>query len=116
MLFVVGEEIEAVKTHVHILASFAFSVVMIPDSSRILCIWVVVIFVLARYGVVGCPTVKRSAVVLAVDMNGRVCWADVVKPYYCLSASVHLEGRSRHESIIRKKLGRCAIRVDLFSH
>lgn len=57
---------------------------MVPDCSCILCIWIVVVFVLARQRIVCCPSIKGSTIVLAMHVDGRICWTDVVEPYNSL--------------------------------
>lgn len=42
---------------------------MVPYRPSVLRIWIVVVFVLSRVGIIGCPAVKGCAVVLAVNVD-----------------------------------------------
>jgi hypothetical protein len=54
---------------------------MVPYGPCILRIWIIVVLVLTRKGIVASPPVERSAVVLAMYVYGRVCRAVVGEPY-----------------------------------
>lgn len=87
---------------------------MVPDSSCVLCIWVVVVFVLTRLRIVGRPTVKGSPVVLPMDMDRRVCRTVVGEPDNSLSALAHLECWTRLLPVVCVQVRSWEIRVYLF--
>ena len=78
---------------------------MVPDGSRVLCIWVVIVLVLAGQRIVGSPSIKRSTVVLAVDVDRCICGAEIVDAHNSLW-TISLVSYRDHKK--KSYLGLCA--------
>lgn len=101
---------------------------MVPDSARVLRIWIVIIFVLTRKCEVRCPAVERSTIVLSVNMRGYVHRPFIGESYHrfwkelgntislkvmLTSAFMHKKPWTRLQSIVANEFCWWKIGVDL---
>lgn len=99
--------VETSLTKVGINGSNAQGMIMVPQSSHGLSIWVVVIFVLPGVSAVLSPAVERSSAVASMKMDGRWSIVFVDESDDCFPSLGHVKGGTWCDAIV-PNIGSCS--------